>query len=84
MKRPPRVASEPSEEAKIAVRPAKRLHQLSVFADYRKAVNIDGFSALVVTAQGDGVRFHVSAGKERERRGDDRSLARVSRCFPSP
>jgi hypothetical protein len=59
------VAGEPLEEAKIAVRRPKRLHRLSVFADYRKAVNIDGFSALVVTAQGDGVRFHVSAGKER-------------------
>jgi hypothetical protein len=53
--------SDPLEPAKIAVGTPKRLHPLSVFADYRKAVNIDGYSTLLAVHAETVLGFHVSA-----------------------
>jgi hypothetical protein len=51
----PFAAAFPLRPAEIAAKLPKRLHPVSVFADYRKAANNDGFAALWVAAGADSV-----------------------------
>ena len=58
-------AAFPLRTAEIAAKLPKRLHPLSVFADYRKAANNDGFAALWIVRSAGAVEVSASGNHDK-------------------